>query len=345
MKLPPSTTNFAVVFSCLLLFLFSSACKKNTAITNTRVNGNEAKDSIVIKNAGITIKTGILPPVTQKTFIPNGDSSIAEFQVIASKLILLRRMDFSAPALVSSSRINSIYDYKIPNDTGVMTYFIDRYLQPGSGADLIMEIFYKNINKINSGSVAQVSLTGLSYVTTEDNMEHYVSLAKPAKTDPMCLVRNKPGIVFQNPSDNVLENGFREIIQVKLTGDSKWTLIDLPISISASHDYNGSVNKCKLMVKNKNEVLETESDSIHVPSESTGKTVIHFSKAFQHAAGDTEILKIYAPVSGTLVSLISTMNPYNTLVWKDALGTKLNGRQNDKFFKELTNFSSFYYQE
>ncbi|WP_143075854.1 hypothetical protein [Parafilimonas terrae] len=345
MKLPPSTTNLAVAFSCLLLFLFSASCKKNTAITSTRVNSTITGDSIVIKNAGITIKTGILPPVTQKTFIPNGDSSVAEFQVIASKLILLRRMDFSAPSLILSSRISSIYDYKIHNDTGVMTYFIDRYLQPGSGADLIMDIFYKNINKINSGSVAQVSLTGISYVTSEDNMEHYISLPRPVKTEPMCLVRNKPGIMFQNPSGAVLENGFREIMQVKLTGDLKWTLVNLPLSISASHDYNGAVSKCKLIVKNKNEILETESDSVYVPSESTGNTVIHFSKAFQHAAGDTETLKIYAPVSGTLVSLISTMNPYKALVWKDALGTKINGQQNDRFFKEITNFSSFYYQE
>ena len=344
MKLPPSTTNPAIAFS-LFLLLFSAACKKNTAIVSTKVSSSVAGDSLVIKDAGITVKTGILPPVTQKTFIPNGDSSVAEFQVIASKLILLRRMDFSAPSLISSSRISSIYDYKILNDTGMMTYFIDRYLQPGAGADLIMDIFYKNVNKINSGSVAQVSLTGISYVSSEDNMEHYITLAKPVKTDPMCLVRNKPGILFQNPSGSVLGNGFKEIIQVKLTGDFRWTLIDLPLSISASHDYNGSVSKCKLAVKNENEVLETESDSIYVPSESTGKTVIHFSKAFQHAAGDTEILKIYAPVSGTLVSLISTMNPYNALVWKDALGTKINGQQNDRFFKEITNFSSFYYEE
>ncbi|MGN6352265.1 MAG: hypothetical protein ACTHLB_02700 [Parafilimonas sp.] len=343
MKLPPSTTNPVIAFSFFLL-LFSAACKKNTAIVNTKVS-SIAGDSLVIKDAGITVKTGILPPVTQKTFIPNGDSSVAEFQVIASKLILLRRMDFSAPSLISSSRISSIYDYKILNDTGMMTYFIDRYLQPGSGADLIMDIFYKNVNKINSGSVAQVSLTGISYVSSEDNMEHYITLAKPVKTNSMCLVRNKPGILFQNPSGSVLGNGFKEIIQVKLTGDFRWTLIDLPLSISASHDYNGSVGKCKLVVKNENEVLETESDSIYVPSESTGKTVIHFSKAFQHAAGDTEILKIYAPVSGTLVSLISTMNPYNALVWKDALGTKINGQQNNSFFKEITNFSSFYYEE
>ncbi|MFT4152743.1 hypothetical protein [Parafilimonas sp.] len=343
-KLPASLIRTVCFPGLLLTFIFTS-CQKNADTLNSSLITAASDDSVIIKDAGITVKTGILPPVTQKTFIPNGDSSIAEFQVVAAKNIFLRRMDFSAPSIIKSSRISSIYDDKIANDTGTMTYYIDRYLKPGSGADLLMEIFYKHVNTITSGSTARVSLTHFSYVSLEDNVEHDVYLNKPVKTNIMCLVFNKPGIVFQNPAGTVLNNGFREIMQVKLTGASRWSLADLPIFIYAPPYYNGSVKKCRLIVKNKNTTLATESDSLRVPAEGSGSTVIHFTPAFQHVAGDTDTLKIYARVSGTLISLISSMSPYSGLAWKDAVSTRFGGNVNNNFFKDDTYFSSFYYQE
>lgn len=330
-----------------LIFLIAfSACKKESNWPENSVNSASAQNVVSGKSFGIlNISTGILPPVTQKCFIANGDSSIAEFQVTATRLILLRRMDFAAPSLVQSSYISSVYNYKVYNDTGVMTYYIDKYIKPGSGADLFMQVFYNAVNENNSGTTARITLTHVTYVTMNDNVEHDLYLDSYIKTAPMCLVANKPGITFQNPPVSVLDNGYKEIIQVKLTGDSNWILNALPISVFAPKNYSGYIPACRLIVQNNSETIITKSDSLSVPAAGIGHTVIHFTNGFQHKAGHNQILKIYAPVNGTTANFVSSMNPYNSLIWTDGLNTKINGKLNNQYFKDDTGFSSFYYAE
>lgn len=330
----------------LIFFIAFYSCKKESELTAFSLQSNSLLNTVAGKSFGIlNITTGILPPVTQKTFIANGDSSIAEFQVTATRLILLRRMDFAAPALVQSSCINSVYDYKIYNDTGVMTYYIDKYIKPGSGADLFMQVYYNAVNKNNSGATARITLTHVTYVTMNDNVEHDLYLDSSIKTQSMYLVANKPGIEFQNPPAAVLNNGYKEIIQVKLSGDSNWVLNALPISIYAPKNYSGSITKCKLIVQTKHETLNTNSDSIFVPEDGMGNIVIHFINGLKHKAGHNQILKIYASVSGTPASFVSSMNPYKSLVWTDGLGFKINGNLNNQYFKDDTGFSSYYFDE
>jgi hypothetical protein len=246
---------------------------------------------------------------------------------------------------VQARRINSVYNYKVFNDTGVMTYYIDKYLKPGSGADLYMQVFYNAVNNTNSGATARVMLTHVTYVTMNDNVEHDLYLDSSVKTQNMCLVNNKPGIQFQNPPVASLENGYKEIIQIKLTGDSNWILNALPLSVYAPKNYSGSIAKCQLIVQNNHATLNTRSDSITVPEDGMGNTVIHFTNGFQHKGGHNQILKIFAPVSGSPASFVTSMNPYKTLVWTDGLGTKINGSLNNQYFKDDTGYSSFFYQQ
>jgi hypothetical protein len=58
-------------------------------------------------------------------------------------------------------------------------------------------------------------------------------------------------------------------------------------------------------------------------------------------AGEKEIIKIYAPVAGFYPLIVTTLLPLSSFVWTDALGAKIPGAKNNKFFKEQTGKSIF----
>jgi hypothetical protein len=63
---------------------------------------------------------------------------------------------------------------------------------------------------------------------------------------------------------------------------------------------------------------------------------------FNHVAGRTETLKIFAPVSGFDRFISTTMSPLNLLTWTDGLGVKIPGMTNIRFYKEQTGQSNLY---
>jgi hypothetical protein len=150
-----------------------------------------------------------------------------------------------------------------------------------------------------------------------------------------------PHILFQDPDNDTLQNGFKQIIKIQLTGDTAWSLKKLPLNLWSP--YLRTIPQSKLIVKYKGDKIAV-SDPIQLNPNSRIETVISFDNRFKHVAGETEILKIYAktPYLGKKGNTIFTiMYPLSSLVWVDGLGAKMGGDKNAMFFKEETGDATY----
>jgi len=331
--IPKITGNFTLIIILVLCF---AACKKDAVETYTNKVSAFSSDSA--KSDGvITVQTGILPPVTQQSFIYNGNSSTTEFQITSTKHIFLYDMYFTATC--PFIEYITIKNYGVGNVNGNMEFNGGGDIAAGSGASFIVQVHYENVDSSTSGTVAQLCLTNIIY-RTDDNVYHSFYAENAGKAKPMCLVNNAAHIIFQDPSSTEVINGCREIAEVKLTGDTGWTLNSLPINILSPYD--AAIPKTKLMIKNQDQTINTKSDSIILEAGQNVQTVINFARGFNHIAGQTEVLKIYAHVVGSgYNTLVTTMSPLNSLIWTDGLRMKLTGAKNNRFFKQPSGQSNF----
>lgn len=328
-----------VYYFTLILFIITAApaCRKDAVeITGQRISSfsNESAKSDGI----ITVQTGILPPVTQQEFIPNGNISTAEFQVTSSKHVLLYNMYFTAtyPAI----QYINIKNYAIGNTNGNIEFNGGGIIQAGSGASFIVQVHYKNVDSLISGEIAQLCLTNIVY-RTDDNVYHSFYADNSGKAKPMCLVNNMPHILFRDPDYAKMMNGCNELAEIKLTGKTDWELKSLPLNISSPYD--AIIPKTKLVFKCDNKILNTKSDSVSLQHGKSIQVKINFTGGFKHNGCKTEIIKVYAPVKGSGYKLVVTsMGELNSFVWNDGLGVKLAGGKNDKYFKEPTGQANYH---
>lgn len=320
-----------------LLFIWSG-CKKDAIVQIKPEKIVSSSNHSDAKSDGIiTVQTGILPPVTPQSFIANGSSSIAEFQVTSTKHILIYQLFFSATyPLIKSVSINN--SGSEPNVSGMVTFngsgpFIDA----GSGVSLKASICYELVDSLSSGQTVQLKLTHIVY-RTDDEVYHDFYPGNAGAAKAMCLVNNIPDITFQDPGPDTLYNGYRQIAMLKFKGDTGWSVNDLPLHLTSL--YSGEIPRSKLVIKYNNQVI-AKSDSVQLYAGSTAETIIHFPGGFTHTAGTTELLHVYAPITGFYPVIITTMSPLSSLSWKDGLGVKLPGYKNEKFYKVPPGQSNF----
>jgi len=327
------TGNLSLIFS--LIFLFTS-CKKEAA-PGIRTNVSTFKSTSAKSDGIITVQTGILPPVTLQSFIPNTGSSVTEFQIVASQHIFLYETYFTATYPLIE--YITIENYGVGSVGGNIEFNGGRDISAGSGISLHVKIYYTNADSSTSGSTAQLSLTNIVY-RTDDEVYHSFFAGTAGKAQTMCIVNNIPHITFHNPAADELNNGFKEIAELQLTGDTSWTLNSLPLNLSSPFD--AVITKTQLIVKSHGKIMASNSDSVELNAGCSTQTVINFTGGLHHEEGKTDILKIYAPVSGSGYNVITTaMAPLSSFVWTDGLGAKINGAKNNKFFKEQTGQSHF----
>jgi hypothetical protein len=320
-----------------LLFLWIG-CKKEPVVQIKPARIVSASNLSPAKSDGtITVQTGILPPVTPQSFIANGGTSLAEFQVTSTRHILIYQLFFSATyPFIQSVSIN--HSGSEPNVSGNITFngsgpFIDA----GSGVSLNAEVHYTLVDSNASGRIVQLKLEHIVYRTDDEAFhDFYPGNAGVAKA--MCLVNNISNITFQDPGPDTLYNGYRQIAALKLKGDTGWTLTDLPLHLTSL--YSGVIPLSKLIVKSNSQII-VKSDSVQLGAGTTAETVIHFPEGFVHTAGKSEVLHIFAPVSGFYPVIITTMSPLSSLVWVDGLDKKLYGGKNNRFYKVPPGQSNF----
>ena len=313
-------------------FLFT-ACKKETAPINNTASVVSASDNSLSKTDGIiTVQTAILPPVTPQSFITAGNSSVTRFDIVTSRRVFIFQMFFSATyPLIQFINIRNLGP--APNAGGTITYNgSGPYINAGNVISLLTRCYYSDIDNSISGQTAQLKLIRIVY-RTDDEAFHDFFLENAGKAQTMCLVNNIPHIKFENPADNTLKNGFRQIATLKLTGDTAYTIIDLPLHLSSP--FTGSIPKASLRVKSGGETVGT-TDSVQLNPGTTVETVIHFTNKFKHQPGNTEVLKVFAPVSGFNDIILTSMSHTGSFIWKDDLGVLIRGSKNSKFYKEQT---------
>jgi len=322
----------------IVLLVFLNACKKDFSPATDKSNAINASDNSLSKTDGIiTVQTGILPPVTPQTFVTNGNSSTAEFQILSSKHIFIYQLFFSATyPLIQSISIDNLGTQ--PNASGTVTYNgSGPVINAGSGVALRAQLFYLLVDSTTSGKTAQLKLTHIVY-RTDDEVYHDFYPDNAGKANQMCLVNNIPHISFQDPEQHVLNNGFKQIAIIKLQGDTGWSVSDLPLHFASL--YSGFIPPTSLIIQQKGKTI-ARSDSFSLKAGSTAETVIHFENEFKHIAGTTETLKIYAPVKGFYDIVVTSMSPLTALTWKDDFGKIIPGSKNDKFYKEQPGASNF----
>ena len=326
--------NYFVCFFSFLFFLLS--CKKDPVVKSGIVSAHT--NSLSKTDGIITVQTGILPPVTQQCFIPNGGTSITEFQIISSQHILLYNLYFSAT--YPHIQYITLKNFGVSNVGGNIEFNGGGEIAAGAGTSLMVQVHYNNADSNISGTIAQLNLTSIIY-RTDDEQYHSFFPEYAGKAQPMCIVNNIPNIVFRDPLSDSLHNGFKEIAEIKLTGDTDWTFNTLPLNFWSPYD--AAIPKSKLIVKNRGITLSTLTDSVSLQPGCSAQTLINFTGGFHHTAGATDILKIFAPVKSTGFNLITTtMSPLNSMVWTDDLGVKITGVKNDRFFKQQTGQSNYH---
>jgi hypothetical protein len=329
--------NLLLVFS-LGIFLFS--CKKD--FTPEKAVSASSNDAFVTDNL-VTIESSITSTVTPQSFIANGSTSQAAFQITASQYVKLTEGFFSGtyPAIqyITSPNIGVAVSHN--GQMGLVGLGI---LSAGTGITLPVEVNYAPVDSSTSGTVAQLSFTGISY-TTNDGIDHDFTPKTPIKAQSMCLVNNIPHILLDTPTNSSLANNYHQIARIILTGDTSWILNSLPLTLWAQ--YNANIPLSKLIVKNGGNTLTTTSQSIQLGTNSRAQTVINFSGGFTHPAGSRQILNVYAktPTIGSGINqIITTVNPLSSFVWTDGLGVKIPGSKNNQYYKEQTGQVSFYQQ-
>ena len=334
----PHAENFIFTF-LIIVTLFS--CKKEEITSGLNAaEKSAATESTSFQSDGIvTVEASILPPATPQTFISNGKTSKAIFQILASQVISIETVYFSGPypliQYVTAKNIGVAVNHESGQMglTGVGT--VD-----DKGIKLILDVFYNIVNSNTSGSVAKLNLTSILY-KTHDGLYHLFDLPKITHSPPICIVNNIPHILFLNPSRDSLQNGYQQIIKIQLTGDTAWTLKKLPLNLWSP--FARTISKSQLIVKNKGNKIAV-SDPIKLNSNSRIETIISFGNGFKHVPGKAETINIFAktPKLGYLGSTIFTiMWPLSSLNWVDGLGKNIPGDKDSLYFKEETGQSTY----
>ena len=318
----------------LAVFLLT-ACKKED-LPVSKVTASEKSD--VASDGIVSVQAGILG-ATQQTFIPNGSTSKAVFQVVSSQHILLESGSFGATYPFIEYLVPDISS-AFPNNGGTCSGNFLVFLSGNSGIAITTEQHYLDVDNSTSGAVVHLNFQSLTY-RTDDELYHQLYIGNKIKAQDMCLVFNVPHLQFRNPPFDTLQNGLTEIAELKLTGDTNWVLNKLPLNFAS---FSTEILRCKLLVKYKGKNVSTKSDSVQVDYGGTGQTTIQFIGGFKHTAGASEILKIYAPIdkSGGPHRILRTrLFPLDGFEWVDGVGAILPGTKNAKFFKEPTGQSEF----
>ena len=332
--------NFKIIFISISLLIIFQGCKKEGIISHVTAEKGLADKSVLFESDGIiTVETNILPPVTQQTFIINGCTSTASFQIVSSQHIVIEDAYFSAEYPLIQYAYSPHIGVAVNHASGQMG-LVGVGEADGNGITIPMEIFYTTVDSSTSGSVARLNLTGLLY-RTDDEIYHSFSPINAVPAQPMCLVNNIPHILFQDPESDSLNNGYKEIAEIKLTGDTDWILNALPLNLWSP--YFANIPKSRLTIKYRGSKIAT-SDPIQLDPNSRVQTVINFPDGFKHTAGKKELLKIFAnaPETGTGGnSIITNMYPLNSFAWTDRSGALIPGEKNVQFFKQNTGQSTF----
>lgn len=327
--------NFIFAF-LIIVTIFS--CKKEEI--TSRLNAAEKSAATSFQSDGIvTVEASILPPATRQTFISNGKSSKAVFQILASQVITIETVYFSGPYPLIQYVTAKNIGVAVNHESGQMG-LTGVGLVDDQGIKLILDVFYNIVDSNTSGSVAGLNLTSILY-KTHDGIYHLFDLSKIIPAPPICIVNNIPYIFLQNPDRDSLPNGYQEIIKIKLTGDTAWTLKKLPLNLWSP--FIRTISKSQLIVKNNGNKIAV-SDTIRLNPNSRIETVINFGSGFKHVPGKIETIKIYAktPKLGALGNTIFTIiSPLSMLAWVDGLGTNIPGNKNGLYFKEETGQSTY----
>ncbi|MBV9960770.1 MAG: hypothetical protein JO072_00865 [Parafilimonas sp.] len=307
-----------------LLLTITAACKKE--INNySKINAGNVSDYAT--NNVIAVQSGILKPATPSQFIANGNTSTAVFQISSTKHIWIDQMNFE----VTYPAVQSINNY-IVWPGGYYWFNPGIEIQQNGNANYNAVIQYNPVDSSTSGTIAQIKLHTVEYYDTYNN-QYYFDFNPDSTANvsfPMCLVNNIPHIKFTDPPhfNPSSDTAWVEISEVKLTGDSAWTLNKLPIF---EHMYAG-VAPAKLMAK---------YQGTKVANDTKQPGVLKFSHPFQHKAGETETLKIfgYKPFVYMGGSLVISIGDLSNFEWKDGVGKLVSGSLNQQFFKSQTGTS------
>jgi hypothetical protein len=307
----------------------SNAVEEIPAITSTSFE----TDGIV------SVAASILPPAMQQSFVENGKNAKVVFAIVSARKIVIENAYFTGeyPLIQYITAVD--IGVAVNQPSGQMG-LIGVGNVDNQGIKLELDVFYNTVDINTSGSVGTLNLTALQY-KTDEGMYHAFNPAAAIVAQPMCIVNNIPGIFFNNPDDDTLNNGYKQIAKIALTGESGWKLNALPLTLGSP--FLRVISKSKLIVKYKGNKVAV-SDEIQLDQNSRIQTVIKFDGGFEHMAGEKEILKIYAdtPEIGKPGNpIVTNMYPLSSFVWTDGLGIKIPGNKNVLFFKSETGMSVY----
>jgi len=297
-------------------------------------------ESTPIETDGIvSVVAGILPPATQQTFIANGGASNAVFQIISAQHILIENAYFTGEYPLIQYITSKDIGVAVNQPSGQMG-ITGVSAADKKGIKLSLSVFYNTVDINTSGSVATLNLTALQY-KTDDEMYHALNTTNGVASQAICIVNNIPNILLENPEDKTLDNGYKQIAKIALTGDAAWTLNALPLDLWSP--FLRIIPESKLIVRSQGNKV-ADSDAIQLNSNSRIETVINFEGGFKHVPGTKEYLNIFAqtPYIGKRGNpIITNMYPFSLFVWTDGLGKKIPGDKNVLFFKSETGQSTY----
>jgi hypothetical protein len=298
-----------------------------------------AKSTPIETDGIVAVAANILPPATLQTFIANGGTSSAVFQIISPQHIVIENAYFSGEYPLIQYITCKDIGVAVNQPSGQMG-LVGAGVVDKQGIKLSLSVFYSTVDINTSGSVATLNLTALQYVT-DDQIYHAFNATNIVASQAMCIVNNIPKILFENPEDKTLDNGYKQIAKIALTGDAGWTLNALPLDLWSP--FLRIIPESKLIIKNQGDKV-AESDVIQLNGNSRIGTVIHFEGGFTHVPGTKEYLNIFAktPHIGKPGNpIITNMYPLSSFVWTDGLGKQIPGDKNVLFFKSETGQSTY----
>jgi len=287
----------------------------------------------------ISVAASILPPAMQQSFVENGKSAKVVFAIVSARNIVIENAYFTAEYPLIQYVTAEGIGVAVNQPSGQMG-LIGVGNVDDQGIKLELDVFYNTVDVNTSGSVGTLNLTAVQY-KTDEGLYHAFNPAKIVAAQPMCIVNNIPGIFFNNPDDDTLNNGYKQIAKIALTGAAAWKLNALPLTLGSP--FLRVISKSKLIVKSKGDKVAV-SDVIQLDPNSRIQTVINFDGGFKHYPGEKEILKIYAetPEIGKPGNpIVTNMYPLSSFVWNDGLGVKMPGDKNLSFFKNETGLSVY----
>jgi len=139
------------IFTFLIIVTIFSCKKEETASRLNAAEKSAVTESTSFQTDGIiAVEASILPPASRETFISNGSSSKAVFQIVSSQVVTIENAYLAGPYPTIQYVTAKDIGVAVNHESGQMG-LIGVGTVDEKGMRLVLDVFYNTVDRIHQG--------------------------------------------------------------------------------------------------------------------------------------------------------------------------------------------------